>query len=353
MVKDFKIGSIKVGEGSPVYIIAEIGSNHDGSLERAKELITLSKKAGADAVKFQSFTAEGLFNPLRPTEGSTPENILAWETHPAYKVIEGLTLPEAWHSELKEFAGNEGITFLSAPFDDGRAELLNSLGVEAFKIASGDITNIPLLKKVASFKKPVILSTGASFLGEVEEAILAIREAGNTDIALLHCVSLYPPDFSEVNLLAMKTMADAFSLTVGISDHTPGSTVALGAVALGAKFIEKHITTDNSLPGPDHPYAMTVEGFSDMVKEVRTLEASLGDGLKRPTKSEVGERIGARRSVYATVDIPEGAELTAVMLKSVRHAYGIEPKKQECLVGMRTKRLILANSLVSWDDIER
>lgn len=353
MEKRFKIGARKIGVGNPAFIIAEIGSNHDGSLERAKELIKAAKGAGADAVKFQSFTAKGLFNPLRPLEGSTPENILGWELHPAYKVIEALTLPEEWHGELKDFAHEEGIIFLSAPFEEGRAVLLNELGMEAFKIASGDITNIPFLEFVASFKKPMILSTGASYLGEVETAIEAITQAGNVDIALLHCVSLYPPDFSEVNLRAMATMANAFNLPVGISDHTPGAIVPLGAVALGASIIEKHITFDNSLKGPDHPYAMTVEGFADMVAQVRKLEAVLGDGVKRPSKNEVGERVGARRSVYAAVDIKAGAIITSEMLKAVRHAYGIEPVKMECLVGGTVKRDIMADSLISWDDIER
>ena len=181
-----KVGSREVGVGKPVFIIAEIGSNHDGSLERAKELIKAAKGAGADAVKFQSFTAAGLFNPLRPAQGSTPEDILGWEVHPAYKVIEDLTLPEEWHGELKDFADGEGIIFLSAPFESSRAELLNSLNVEAFKIASGDITNIPLLQLVAKFQKPMILSTGASYIGEVEGAIEAIKEAGNDKIVLLH-----------------------------------------------------------------------------------------------------------------------------------------------------------------------
>lgn len=349
----FFIGSKEIGVGKPVFIIAEIGSNFDKSLDRAKELITAAKEAGADAVKFQSFTAEGLFNRTRPIEGSTLTDLKGWETHPAYKVIDELTLPEAWHLELKDFAEAEGIIFLSAPFEPSRARLLDSLGVDAIKIASGDITNIPLIRLVASFGRPIILSTGASYLGEVEKALEVISEAGNQKIVLLHCVSLYPPEFSELNIRAMVSMGRVFNLPVGLSDHTPGFVAPLGAVALGASVIEKHITFDTSLPGPDHAYAMTVDNFKEMVEAIRILEISLGDGIKRPTENELGERIGARRSVYAATEIEAGVVLTDDMLKVVRHAYGIEPKKLEFLVGMRAKRTIKADSLIDWGDIEK
>lgn len=345
MKNTIKIGNRKVGKGHPVFVIAEVGSNHDGSFDRAKELIKLSKDAGADAVKFQSFTAEGLFNPLKP-DGDK------WVSHPAYKIIESLTLPEDWHYKLKEYADSIGIIFLSAPFDLQRAELLNKIGVPAFKIASGDLTNDVLLKKAAGYKKPVIISTGAAYLGEVERAVDIVKNEGNDEIALLHCVSLYPPKFEDSNIMAMNTMANAFQVPVGYSDHTPGWTVPIAAVALGACIIEKHITISRNLKGPDHPYALEGNEFKTMVDEIRNLEKALGHGIKRPTDNEMGERIGARRSIYAKADIKKGAKITMDMLKLVRHAYGLEPRHFECIIGKSAKRDIKAHEIIKWEDID-
>ncbi|MDO8427575.1 MAG: N-acetylneuraminate synthase family protein, partial [Deltaproteobacteria bacterium] len=306
---------------------AEIGSNHDSDLNKAKDLIKAAKHAGADAIKLQSFTAEGLINRLRPDDSGK------WVPHPAYPVIERLAVPEDWHYILMEFSKKAGITFLSAPFDEDRARLLQEIGVEAFKIASGDLTNDLLLKQVARYRKPVILSTGASYLSEVNRAVKLLTGEGNNEIALLHCASLYPPSYEEVNIRSMVTLKENFKCPVGFSDHTPGNTVPLGAVALGASIIEKHITFDRNLEGPDHPYAMEVEEFKTMVSEIRNLEKALGDGVKQPSKHEMGERVGARRSIYAKVDIRKGTVIEPSMLKLVRHAFGLEPRDLEGVVG--------------------
>jgi sialic acid synthase SpsE len=327
MREKINIGSRTVGGNSPVYIIAEIGSNHDSSLGKAKELIKAAKAAGADAFKLQSFTAEGLLNPLKPDESG------AWVSHPAYPVIERLTVPEDWHSDLMEYGRSIGITFLSAPFDSGRAELLNGLGMEAFKIASGDLTNEPLLRQVAGYGKPVILSTGAAYLPEVKRAVEVLEEAGCVGFALLHCSSLYPPAYEEVNIRAMVTLKKEFGCAVGFSDHTPGNTVPVAAVTLGAAIIEKHITLDRSAKGPDHPYAMEAAEFRDMVSEIRNLEKALGTGVKEPSRSEMAERVGARRSIYTRVDIHKGATISPEMLKLVRHAYGLEPRDLTRVLG--------------------
>lgn len=327
MRNTIRIGDSQVGPGYPVYVIAEIGSNHDGDLGKARELIRAAKAAGADAIKLQSFTAAGLLNPLRP------ESDGKWTAHPAYPVIERLTVPEDWHQVLFDFCASIGVTFLSAPFDSGRADLLHEIGVPAFKLASGELTNEPLLRQVASFGKPVILSTGAAYLEEVKRAVELIREEKNHETALLHCASLYPPQYSDMNILAMTTLAKEFGCPVGFSDHTPGNTVAVAAVALGASIIEKHITIDRTLKGPDHPYAMEVEEFGYMVSEIRNLEKALGDGVKRPSESEMGERVGARRSIYAKTDIRKGEVITSGMVKLVRHAYGMEPKDLGGIIG--------------------
>ena len=343
-MKKIKIGDRLVGKEELTFIIAEIGSNHDGSLERAKELIQASKEAGADAVKFQSFTAGGLFNPYKPENGK-------WIPHPAYPVIEQLTLPEEWHYELKEYADSIGIIFLSAPFDPDRAALLHKVGVPAFKVASGDLTNEPLLKQLAGYKKPLIISTGAAYLGEVERAIEVIRNEGNEEIAILHCASLYPPRFEDSNIRAMATLSTAFDLPVGYSDHTPGWTVPIAAVTLGGCIIEKHLTFSRALKGPDHPYALEVGEFAKMVEEIRNLEKALGDGIKRPANDELGERIGARRSLYARESISKGTVIKEEMFKIVRYAYGLQPADIWKLAGKKASRNINAHELVTWKDV--
>lgn len=340
-----KIGDRQVGTGYPAYVIAEIGSNHDSDINRAKELIEAAKYAGADAVKFQSFTAEGLLNPLRPDEGGK------WVPHPAYPVLESLTVPEEWHSTLMAHCASVGITFLSAPFDSQRAALLNEIGVEAFKLASGELTNEPLIEEVASFGKPVILSTGAAYMEEVRRAVDLVTGKKNHQLALLHCASLYPPSFEDVNIRAMTALAREFACPVGISDHTPGNAVALGAVALGASIIEKHITLDRRLKGPDHPYAMEVEEFRSMVTGIRDLEKALGDGVKRPSQNETAERTGARRSIYAKSAIRKGEVITSDKLKLVRHAYGLEPKELGRVIGRTAARDLLKDMPLRSEDL--
>jgi len=339
------IGKRAVGPGHPVYVIAEIGSNHDSDMEKAKELIRACRYVGADAVKFQSFTAEGLLNQLMPDKNGR------WVPHPAFPVIERLTMPVEWHRALMDFSLATGITFLSAPFDSQRARLLNDIGVEAFKIASGDLTNEPLLRQVAAYKKPVIISTGAAYLYEVKRAVDVMAQEHNDDLALLHCASLYPPSYEDVNIRAMSTMKEEFGCPVGFSDHTPGSTVPVAAVALGASIIEKHITLDRKAPGPDHAYAMEVEEFKGMVTEIRNLEKALGDGVKRPVPAEEGERVGARRSIYARVDIGKGEIISEDKLKIVRHAYGLEPREFPNVIGRSAAANIARNMPLKKEDI--
>jgi len=332
-----RIGKRFIGEGEPVFIIAEIGSNHDGKLEQAKQLIASAKECGADAVKFQSFTADKLVSPKYE------------KVYQAFKKVE---LPLEWPEELAKFAENQDTILLSTPFDEEGASLLNRLGMPAFKIASGDITDYPLLRQVASFKKPLLLSTGMATLNEVEEAVNAIRSEGNNDIILLHCVSNYPPRMEDANIKAMVTMQKAFQLPVGYSDHSPGIVVSLGAVALGACVIEKHITIDKTLPGPDHPYALEVDEFSDMVRQVRHLEMALGNGAKVPVEAEIPEREWARRGIYAATDISKGTTIMRDMLKMVRPCLSaLEPKYIDLVVGKVARKDIAAHEPIEWRDV--
>ncbi len=335
-----------IGPGQPAYIIAEIGSNHDGSLDRAKQLVEQAYSAGADAVKLQSFRVNTLINSFWKPDGH-------WEAHRAWDTLEKLTVPEAWHATLQDFCQQLGIDFLSAPFDEDRLALLEGLNVPLIKIASGDLTYHHFLQQVGQLKRPVILSTGLSYLGEVEKALQILEDAGCDQVALLHCVSLYPPTFEDANIRAMVTMHQAFKVPVGYSDHTPGTTVPVGAVALGASIIEKHITDDKTRPGPDHPYALDVPEFTQMVSQIRQLELALGDGIKRPAPGEIGERVGARRGLYANQDLSQGQTLSLEMLKIVRHAYpeGIPAENFAMVQGKKLKRDIKAHEILTWESL--
>jgi N,N'-diacetyllegionaminate synthase len=307
-----KIGKTEIKEGR-AYIIAEVGSNFNRSLNLAKEYIDAGKEIGADAVKFQSYRAATLLNPFKP-DGQH------W---PAYDVVEKYELPREWHQELFEYAESVGVEFLTTPFDLNLLDDLQRMGVRAFKIASGDLTFALLLQKVGSLGRPVIVSTGMADLDEIEKAVQTLQQSGAADIALLHCVSNYPPRYEQINLRAMRAMREAFGLPVGLSDHTPGNAVALGAIALGASIIEKHITMDRELGTPDAPFAMTIAEFKRMVSDIRNLESALGNGVKNPAEDERPESTWARRGIYARTDVEANKPLTLEDVKFVRPANGV------------------------------
>jgi N,N'-diacetyllegionaminate synthase len=334
-VTTITIGGRPVGDDAPTYIIAEIGSNHDGSLDGALRLIEASAGTGADCVKFQSFRAETLVAP----------------THPGRATLERLSLPSAWYPDLKAAADRCGVHFTSSPFDLGAVHELVAVGVPAIKIASGDLTYTDLLEEAAATGLPLVVSTGAAYLGEVDEAVRTMRAAGAEQIALLHCASAYPATFADANVRAVATLRAAFGVPVGFSDHTPGHAAALAAVALGARLIEKHITFDRSRSGPDHPYALTVDEFADLVRNIRALEASLGTGAKVPVASELGEREWARRGVYAVRALEAGHVLEPADLVCLRPLRGIPAARRTELDGRRLSRGVEARSPIRWDDL--
>lgn len=335
-MKKIRIGEREIGAGEPAFIIAEIGSNHDGRLDQAKQLIDAAARIGADAVKFQSFRADQLVTPQQEA---------------VYQAVKRCELPLEWHRELAAHARERGIPFLSTAFDEESADLLFELGMPAFKVASGDLTHFPLLRHVARFQRPILLSTGMGTLGEVEEAIGVIRQEGNEEIVMLHCVSTYPSRIEDANLRAMVTMGEAFGLPVGSSDHSLGIAVPLGAVALGACLLEKHFTADRTLRGPDHPHSLEIEEFETMIREIRCLEAALGTGMKAPVAEEVPERNWARRGLYARVDIPRGTVITREMLKVVRPCFGLEPRDLERVVGRTAWVEIPAHAPITWESV--
>lgn len=274
-----------------VFTICEVGSNYNGSLDCALDYLRAAREAGADAVKFQTLRRDKLVAPRIHAGG-------AWVDNPVYKAFASLELPDEWHFELKRCADELGIEFFSTPFYLEAVELMERVGVKTYKIASGDITFLPLLKAVGATGKRVILSTGASDLADVEHALNVLSQSGARDITLLHCVANYPPRWEDMNLRAITTLKHAFGLPVGLSDHTPGSLAAIAAVALGAMAVEKHVTFDRGQAGPDHPFAMTMAEFADMVAQLRRLEVVLGDGAKLAVGSEMEKQHRLRRGIY-------------------------------------------------------
>lgn len=343
------LGEREIGDGAACLVIAEIGSNHDGDLDRARALIDAAAAAGADAVKFQSFRATHLLARRWPTGDG------GWRAAEAFPVLERLEVPAEWHAPLRDRARARGVLFLSTPFDEGRAALLAGLGVPAFKVASGDLTHLPLLRALGGYGRPILLSTGLAESEEIEAAMAAIAEGAGTPermpaVALLHCVSLYPLKPGDANLRALEALRLRFRCPVGWSDHSPGHTLALGARALGASVIEKHFTDDHDRRGPDHGFAMEPAEFRAMVDAIRMLESALGDGTKQPRPDETPERQWARRGVWAARSLPAGSVLEAADLKIVRPAFGLPPDALLQLVGRRLRRALAVDEPVREGD---
>ncbi len=350
-MREIKIGDKMVGEGKPCFIIAEAGVNHNGDIKLARKLIDVAKEAGADAVKFQTFKVEELVTREAEKAWYQKETTDAQESQ--FDMLKKLELTESDFEELYSYAQNEGIIFLSSPFDKRSVDLLDELGVPAFKIPSGEITNFPLLKHIARKKKPVILSTGMSTPGEIEEALEVLRVDKAEEIVLLHCISSYPAKIEDINLRAMETLKQAFQLPVGLSDHSLGTTMPIAAVALGAGVIEKHFTLDKNLPGPDHRASLEPEELKQMVKAIRDVEKALGSGVKRPTAEEEENRKVARRSIVAKVDIPKGVIITGEMLDIKRPGTGIEPKYLGEIMGRAAEVTIKKDEIITISTLRR
>lgn len=349
-MKKVKIGNKLIGEDEPCFIIAEAGVNHNGEVSLAKKLIDIAQEAGVDAVKFQTFRAEQVVTRDARKAAYQMKTTDAEESQ--YEMIRKLELSEEAFKDLFAYAQEKGIIFLSSPFDNESVDLLNGLGVPALKVASGEITNFPLLRYIAKKGKPIILSTGMATLVEVEEALATIQREGMNDIVLLHCVSSYPAKIEDTNLRAMETLKHTCKLPVGLSDHTLGITIPIAAVALGACVIEKHFTTDKNLPGPDHGASLEPDELKQMVRAIRDVERARGDGIKQPTKEEQETKKAVRRSLIAKVDIPQGTTITEEMLGAKRPGIGIEPKHLEKIVGATAKKDIKKDNRITWSEIE-
>jgi N,N'-diacetyllegionaminate synthase len=349
-MKNIKIANRLVGEGCATFIIAEAGVNHNGDIKLAKKLIDIAKQAGADAVKFQTFQTDSLVTSTADKAPYQKETTDISESQ--YDMLKKLELKPAEFRELSDYTMSEGLIFLSSPFDIFSVDLLDEMGISAFKIPSGEITNVPLLVYVSRKGKPVILATGMSTLDEVDEAVTLLREEGRNDTILLHCVSAYPARVEDSNLKAMDTMRRKFKIPVGFSDHTPGIEVTIAAVALGACVIEKHFTIDKKMSGPDHRASLDPSELEEMVRAIRNVEKSIGDGIKKPVTAELENKKAVRRSLVARVDLTTGTCITENMLDIKRPSTGINPRDMNKVIGKKVKRSVKAGELIFFADLE-
>ncbi len=329
---------------SDVFIIAEAGVNHNGDINLAKKLIDVASEAGADAVKFQSFKAEKLVT--KTAKKADYQNETTDSTENQYTMIKKLELDYGKHQELIDYCKSKNIMFLSSPFDLESIDLLNDLGIELFKVPSGEITNLPYLRKIGKLNKKVVVSTGMANLGEIEDAIDVLRVSGTDDISILHCNTEYPTPMEDVNLTAMNTIKDAFKVEVGYSDHTLGIEIPIAAVTLGARVIEKHFTLDKTMEGPDHRASLDPDELKEMVTSIRNIEQALGNGVKKPSKSEQKNKEIARKSIVAGADIKKGERFTEENIEIKRPGEGISPMSWDVVIGKEAKREFAKNELI-------
>jgi N,N'-diacetyllegionaminate synthase len=332
------------------YVIAEIGVNHNGDLELAKEMIIAAKDAGADAVKFQTFTADTLVTKGTPKVGYQESTTSPSESH--YEMIKRLELGRPQHIVLFDFCASVGLDFISTPYDLDSARFLNGIGVKMFKTASADLVDLPLQEYLASTGKPVLVATGMSSLGEVEQVVNIYDELNNPDLLLLHCVSNYPCMDVSLNLRAMKTLSSAFDKPVGYSDHSVGSLAAALSVGLGAKVIEKHFTLDKNMPGPDHKASSTPEEFRELVQQIRRAEVILGSPKKSRQPEESQMASVSRKSLVFTRSMKAGDIVKTDDMRLMRPGTGIGAGFIGTIVGKRVNKNLEEMRMVRWSDFE-
>ena len=344
----FTIGDQPVGPGEPTFVIAEAGSNHNGDLETAKELIDVAADAGADAVKFQTFRAEDLYVDDREMVDDPDES--------TYALLESLEQPYEWIPELHEHCQSQDIQFMSSPFDERSAAELAEY-VPAFKVASFTLSHHPFLEELATYDKPIIMSTGAHEREEVEEAVAVLRESGVEDIALLHCVSSYPTPPEEINVRAVERLNREFDTVVGFSDHTVEPAIApAAAVALGASVVEKHFTLDKEMDGPDHSFALEPDGLQKMIEKIHQTEKALGHGEIRTLDVESGSANRAQRSIFVVQDIQSGEVIKEDSIRALRPGKldvdGLHPKYMDDIIGSKALKNVQKGQPLTPDKID-
>ena len=333
-----------------VLVIAEAGVNHNGKLDIAKRLVDMAVECGADVIKFQTFKAEESTGSFAEKAQYQKENVIGEESQ--LDMIKKLELPFEDFVEIQEYCQKKGIVFVSTPDGEESLEFLVSLDIPFIKVGSTEVSNLKFLKMLGSTGKEIILSTGMSTLGEVEKALINLQKSGNKNIKLMQCTTDYPTNLEDVNLKAMVTMRDAFKVPVGLSDHTLGNEAAIAAVALGAEFIEKHITLDKKMEGPDHKASMDPKEFKNYVSAIRSTEKLLGDGIKKPTDREIEIMKDVRRSIVASSELKEGSIIDESMLAYKRPGYGIKPELVDAILGRKLKKKIYKDQLIMWSDLD-
>jgi len=335
-----------------VLIIAEAGVNHNGIFDLAIQLIDRAKEAGADIVKFQTAIPELVMSKF--AEKAEYQKKMTGENESQLAMAKRIHLPLSAYAELKKYCDQKNIAFLSTPFDMPSIETLVELDMPIFKIPSGEITNLPYLKRIGELGKEVILSTGMSRLGEVEDALMVLTQAGTPldKISVLHCVTEYPTPFSDVNLSAMNAIRTAFGVKVGYSDHTVGIEIPIAAVAMGARVIEKHFTLDRNMEGPDHKASLEPDELKKMVQSIRHVEAAIGNGIKVPAKAEIKNMVIARKSIHINQDLCKGDVLTADNLIMKRPGDGISPMMLDLVLGKKLNKDKQEDTKLNWNDIE-
>ena len=350
MKQEIRIGDRIIGDSSPVFIISEAGVNHNGDLDMARRLVEEAGSCGADCIKFQTFKAERVVTVSAPKAkyqlGTTDR------TESQLDMLRKIELKPEHHLELKEHAENLGLVFLSTPYNFEDIDLLESIGVLAYKVASGQIVEHPFLRKISQTGKPIFLSTGMATTAEIESALKTIHDEGNDSVVLLQCTTNYPSRIEDANLRVIQSFMSAFGCLVGYSDHTIGEESAIASVALGAKVIEKHFTLDKNLPGPDHSSSMTPEELKSLVEKIHRTETSLGNAKKEPTEIEKENSIGMRRSIVASRDIQKGEAITVDNITFKRPATGLSPQFYDKILGKKASRDMSYDELLQKDMIE-
>ena len=348
-MKTIEIGGRKVGSGHPPYVIAELSANHNGDLQKALDTITMAQKCGVDAIKLQTYTPDTMTIDCDKEEFQIKGGL--WDGYKLYDLYRWAQTPFEWHQALFEHARNIGITCFSTPFDETAVDLLEKFDVPAYKIASFEATDLPLIRYIASKQRPVIMSTGMADLSEIEDAVMAAREGGCDELILLHCISSYPAPVEQSNLLTIPDMVERFNVLVGLSDHTITNTAAVTSVALGATVLEKHFILDRNAKGPDSEFSVEPDELKTLCREVKDAWFALGKaGYERKPAEEANVKF--RRSVYFVKDMKEGEIITAQHIRRIRPGFGLSPKYYEQLIGKKLKKDVSRGTPTCWTLID-
>ena len=346
----FEIDGRQIGPDQPPYIIAELSANHNGSLNRALETIEIAKQCGADAIKLQTYTPDTMTIDCDDHDFMIKGGL--WDGHKLYDLYKSAYTPYDWHETMFAHARKLGITVFSTPFDETAVDLLEKIGTPAYKIASFEMNDLPLVRYVARTGKPIIMSTGMASEQEIDEAVQTARDAGCRDLVLLHCISSYPSPINQANLRQIPELARRFGVTGGLSDHTLGTTVAVASVALGACVIEKHFTINRQDKGPDSTFSLEPDELRRLCAEARDAWSSLGKVSFERQPAELANRI-FRRSIYFVRDLPAGSTITSQDIRRIRPGNGLLPKHYDELIGRHVTRDVRRGEATSWDVIEK